>query len=137
MDSNRFCRFAFGCPDAGWEECYGGRRERDESRMECISISFRSAAQEMRGRLAFSKGEAEAFVEAAGCAVLLSTCNRTEVYIAGEGTDFTLPERLLSEKKRHCGHAAARDIEKVFREKGDGASLPCHLRDGFHGGRGG
>lgn len=116
MDSNRFCRFAFGCPDAGWEECYGGRRERDESRMECISISFRSAAQEMRGRLAFSKEEAEAFVEAAGCAVLLSTCNRTEVYIAGEGTDFTLPERLLSEKS---GIAATRlrEISRRFSGK--------------------
>ena len=58
--------------------------------MECISISFRSTPEETRKRFAFPAGETgikerEAFLERAGEAVLLSTCNRTEVYAAGEG----------------------------------------------------
>ena len=70
--------------------------------MECISISFRSAPEEIRKRFAFPAGEAginerETFLKEAGEAVLLSTCNRTEVYAAGEGS-FERLERLLAEK---------------------------------------
>lgn len=73
-----------------------------ESIMECISISFRSAPEEIRKRFAFPAGEAgtgerEAFLEKAGKAVLLSTCNRTEVYAAGTGSLERL-EELLAEK---------------------------------------
>ena len=73
-----------------------------ENIMECISISFRSAPEEIRKRFAFPAGEAgtgerEAFLEKAGEAVLLSTCNRTEVYVAGTGSLERL-EELLSEK---------------------------------------
>ena len=70
--------------------------------MECISISFRSAPEEIRRHFAFPAGETgikerEAFLEAAGEAVLLSTCNRTEVYAAGEGSLERL-EALLAQK---------------------------------------
>ena len=73
-----------------------------ENIMECISISFRSAPEEIRKRFAFPAGEAgtaerEAFLEEAGEAVLLSTCNRTEVYAAGEGSLERL-EELLARK---------------------------------------
>ena len=73
-----------------------------EKIMECISISFRSAPEETRKRFAFPAGETgikerTAFLEKAGEAVLLSTCNRTEVYAAGEGS-FGRLEELLSEK---------------------------------------
>ena len=58
--------------------------------MECISISHKTAGADLRQRFAFAEQEAEAFVRELtdrreiGQAVLLSTCNRTELYVQGE-----------------------------------------------------
>ena len=72
--------------------------------MECISISYRSAPEEIRKRFVFSSGETgkkerEDFLKEAGEAVLISTCNRTEVYAAGEG-GFLRLETALAQKGR-------------------------------------
>ncbi len=88
--------------------------------MECISISFRSAPEEIRKRFAFpageeGTGEREALLEKLGEAVLLSTCNRTEVYAAGEGS-FLLMEELLAQKSGMPA-AEVRRITKRFSGK--------------------
>lgn len=89
--------------------------------MECISISFRSAPEETRKRFAFPAGETgikerEAFLERAGEAVLLSTCNRTEVYAAGEGS-FGRLEELLSEKSGMADTEVKRIARRFAGEK--------------------
>ncbi|HIV91591.1 MAG TPA: hypothetical protein H9744_07940 [Candidatus Eisenbergiella stercoravium] len=89
--------------------------------MECISISFRSAPEETRKRFAFPAGETgikerEAFLERVGEAVLLSTCNRTEVYAAGEGS-FGRLEALLSEKSGMAVTEVKRIARRFAREK--------------------
>lgn len=94
--------------------------------MECISISFRSAPEEVRKRFAFSaqkagEAEKEEFLEKAGEAVLLATCNRTEVYAAGEG-GFARLEKLLAEK----GEVAETEIRRISR-RFSGKKACAHL----------
>ena len=89
--------------------------------MECISISFRSTPEETRKRFAFPAGETgieerEEFLERAGEAVLLSTCNRTEVYAAGEGS-FGRLEELLSEKSGMADTEVKRIARRFAGEK--------------------
>ena len=108
-----------------------------EKIMECISISFRSAPEETRKRFAFPAGETgikerTAFLEKAGEAVLLSTCNRTEVYAAGEGS-FGRLEELLSEKSGMPSTEVKRLARRFVGEKAC-ATCTGRLRNGFHGG---
>ena len=66
--------------------------------MECISISFKSAPEDVRKCFVFSEEEKKKILERTGQAVVLNTCNRTEIYAAGEETCFNLLEKLLAEK---------------------------------------
>lgn len=66
--------------------------------MECISISFKSAPEEVRKCFVFSEEEKRKILEQTGQAVVLNTCNRTEIYVTGGENSFSLLERLLAEK---------------------------------------
>lgn len=66
--------------------------------MECISISFKSAPEEVRKCFVFSEEEKRKILEQTGQAVVLNTCNRTEIYVAGGENSFSLLERLLADK---------------------------------------
>lgn len=65
--------------------------------MECISISFKSAPEEVRKCLCFRRGKRK-ILEQTGQAVVLNTCNRTEIYVTGGENSFSLLERLLADK---------------------------------------
>lgn len=92
--------------------------------MECISISHKTAGAGLRQRFAFSGQEAEAFVkglmerEEIGQAVLLSTCNRTELYVQGRPGAFGLLEELLAAR---AGLDAESIRETARRYEGKGA----------------
>lgn len=80
--------------------------------MECISISYKTAEAGERARFSFSREAAELFLKKLKdqtfieqC-VLLSTCNRTEIYVQGEQNCFGQLEELLSA-------AAGMDVETV------------------------
>lgn len=70
--------------------------------MECISISHKTAASGERERFYVPKEEAAGFLKkiwsVAGIkeCVLLSTCNRTEIYVQGEGNSFRGLEEVLT-----------------------------------------
>ena len=99
--------------------------------MECISISHKTAGADLRQRFAFAEQEAEAFVRELtdrreiGQAVLLSTCNRTELYVQGETGSFGILEELLARKseidaeriretaRRYEGKSAVRHLFSV------------------------
>lgn len=73
--------------------------------MYCISISFKTAPLEIREKFAFQKEEAKEFASLAienpaltECMVL-STCNRTEVYFCGNKDAISEMELLLSRYK--------------------------------------
>ena len=66
--------------------------------MECISISFKSAPEEVRKCFVFSEEEKRKILEQTGQAVVLNTCNRTEIYVTGGENSFSLLERLLADK---------------------------------------
>lgn len=70
--------------------------------MECISISHKTAKSSDRQKCYISREKAEDFLEAVieldrveQC-VLLSTCNRTEIYVQGEANCFTGLEEALA-----------------------------------------
>ncbi len=71
--------------------------------MECISISHKTAAAGVREKFYIPKDETESFLRKIRAAakvqecVLLSTCNRTEVYVQGEENTFRALEEVLAE----------------------------------------
>lgn len=80
--------------------------------MECISISHKTAEAAKRAHFSFSQDSAELFLKKLmeqpfieQC-VLLSTCNRTEIYIQGEQNCFVRLEELLAA-------AAGRKLDEV------------------------
>ncbi len=70
--------------------------------MECISISYKTADARQRQPFVFSKEDAGAFLpeilalEKVEQCVLLSTCNRTEIYVQGNEAVFSQLEELLA-----------------------------------------
>ncbi len=74
--------------------------------MKCISISFKTAPGNIRNRFAFTNPEKEdflsrlnEFITDAKC-IILTTCNRTEIYVESENNVFPILENLLSEKTK-------------------------------------
>lgn len=71
--------------------------------MECISISHKTAASVEREKFYIPKDKTEAclnelrVVTGVAQCVLLSTCNRTEIYVEGEENRFRALEEALSE----------------------------------------
>lgn len=84
--------------------------------MECISISFKSAPEEIRRIFVFTQEEKKQLLEQAGQAVLLATCNRTEIYTSGKESLFPVLERLLAEKSG-MEETELRRIAKRFQGK--------------------
>ena len=84
--------------------------------MECISISFKSAPEEIRRIFVFTREEKKRLLEQAGQAVLLATCNRTEIYASGKESLFPVLERLLAEKSG-MEETELRRIAKRFQGK--------------------
>lgn len=84
--------------------------------MECISISFKSAPEEIRRIFVFSREEKKQLLEQAGQAVLLATCNRTEIYASEKESLFPVLERLLAEKSG-MEETELRRIAKRFQGK--------------------
>ena len=101
--------------------------------MSVVGISHLTAPVEIRERFAFARAEAEAVLGGLRSgsevedAVLLSTCNRTELYVCPGGNERVqeAAERVLSEKAgevvggtkqylyRHDGGAAVRHLYRV------------------------
>jgi glutamyl-tRNA reductase len=91
----------------------------------CIGLSHRTAPVEVREKVAFS---AESTVEAlraleaeAGERVLLSTCNRTELYAVGEAED--LAPRLAAKLDAIAGESVFRDPSIAVALSGREAAL--------------
>lgn len=85
--------------------------------MECISISHKTAASGEREKFYIPKDEAgdllrkiRAVTGVEEC-VLLSTCNRTEIYVQGEGNSF----RELEEVLVQVSGCAGEQIRKLIR----------------------
>lgn len=96
--------------------------------MECISISYKTADAVQRQPFAFSKEEAQAFLpeilalkKVEQC-VLLSTCNRTEIYVQGEENAFSQLEELLAAA---CGQKA--DQLRLLARRYEGKKAVKHL----------
>ncbi len=103
------------------------------SPVSIVGVSHLTAPVEIRERFAFASGEAEAALGALRTqsevqeAVLLSTCNRTELYVCPAGSERVreAAERVLSEKAgevvggtsqylyRHDGEASVRHLYRV------------------------
>ena len=81
--------------------------------LQLVSISHKTASLELRRLFSFSDDEKREFLKAAKSngieeCVLISTCNRTEVYIHSELTErkgFETVQKLLEQKAegRECG----------------------------------
>jgi glutamyl-tRNA reductase len=72
--------------------------------MYCISINHKNTPANIRNQFAFDQDSASSFLSrakrhTAGC-VLLSTCNRCEVYFTGEASVYEKMEQLLSDFKK-------------------------------------
>ena len=72
--------------------------------MKCLSINFKTAPENIRNKFAFSSDEKESFL---GClsefspeikCIILSTCNRVEIYVESKSGIFTEIENLLAQK---------------------------------------
>jgi glutamyl-tRNA reductase len=69
-------------------------------RLSAVGISHHVAPVELRERVALPLDDATALARSVGDAVCLSTCNRTEIYLAGDGEERALAalERLAVEQ---------------------------------------
>src|SRR5829696_9732743 len=69
-------------------------------RLAAVGISHHVAPVELRERVAVPLDDAVALARSVGDAVCLSTCNRTEIYLAGDGEERALEalERLAVER---------------------------------------
>jgi len=90
-----------------------------------IGLSYRTASLDLRGRASFGEGGAKSFLDLLrrneiNEAMVLSTCNRTEIYFAGQDDEQVV--RLLAS-------AVNADIDEIrphlYRKKGLCAA--CHL----------
>ena len=74
--------------------------------MKCISISFKTAQEDIRNIFDFTNSEKKDFLSQlsefktdAKC-VILGTCNRTEIYVESHNGVFSILENLLSRKTK-------------------------------------
>lgn len=73
----------------------------------CIGMNHQTSSVQLRERLAFDQDKLNAALARAGCGtkylssinelVILSTCNRVEIYAAGTKVDFGILENMLAE----------------------------------------
>ena len=74
--------------------------------MKCISISFKTAPEDIRNKFAFTNSEKKdflsqlsEFITDAKC-IILGTCNRTEIYVESHNGVVSILENLLSIKTK-------------------------------------
>lgn len=72
--------------------------------MKCISVSFKTAPENIRNKFAFTSSEKKdflsqlnEFITDAKC-IILATCNRTEIYVESQENVFPILENLLAKK---------------------------------------
>lgn len=81
------------------------KHSREEIPLYSLSISHKQAPLEVRKLFSFTREEEQQFLQrmkgtkGIGGAVLVSTCNRTEVYFSGKKEAVIAVERLLAEEK--------------------------------------
>jgi glutamyl-tRNA reductase len=87
-----------------------------ETNMYCISISYKTAPVPIRQLFAFSASEQLAFEkyiiskqQIHGC-VVISTCNRSEIYFSGDKTSITIVENEVAQFK----NIAPSNLRKYF-----------------------
>lgn len=90
--------------------------------MKCISISFKTAPENIRNKFAFTNTEREdflsqlsEFITDAKC-IILGTCNRTEIYVESDNNVFSVLEDLLS-KKTNLSISAIRKYARYYEEQ--------------------
>lgn len=103
------------------------RTAKREIGMECISISYKQAPQEVRQYFSFSEEREREILEQARArgikqCVLISTCNRTELYMGGNGENFHQAEGLLAE----AGGMKAENMMKYY-HRYQGKKAAVHL----------
>jgi glutamyl-tRNA reductase len=89
----------------------------ETARLLALGVSHHHAPLEVRERLYLQDGHAAELAEALGEAVVLSTCNRTEIYLLGGD-----PERARTELEQRSGM----ELESVLARWDDGEAV-SHL----------
>ena len=95
-------------------------------RLSLVGVSHRQAPVELRERVAVDSAAARALALelANGCeAVVLSTCNRTEVYLAGDGSGTPLDERASAALLALAGDRGPALAPVLYRLGDDSAAL--------------
>ncbi len=101
--------------------------------MNCIGVNYKKLPLNVRERYAFLKEEQKEFHKKlhgkAGCtgSVLLSTCNRSELYFCGEDDDAALIARVEAELSEFKGVGKAELLRQIYVYSGENA-----LRHLFH-----
>jgi hypothetical protein len=75
-----------------------GQTSQESARLLALGVSHHHAPLEVRERLYLQDGHAAELAEALGEAVVLSTCNRTEIYLLGGD-----PDRARDELEERSG----------------------------------
>ena len=75
-----------------------GQQSQETARLLALGVSHHHAPLEVRERLYLQDGQGAELAEALGEAVVLSTCNRTEVYLVGGD-----PERAREQLEQRSG----------------------------------
>lgn len=90
--------------------------------MKCISISFKTAPENIRNKFAFTSSEKKdflsqlsEFITDAKC-IILATCNRTEIYVESTNNTFSILESLLS-KKTELSVSEIRKYARYYEEQ--------------------
>jgi glutamyl-tRNA reductase len=103
--------------------------------MYCISVSFKKAPLSIRQTFAFSVEEQKSFLselwqsEKITGGVVVSTCNRSEIYVTGEKDALEAVENMLVRQK-----SISKESIKTYCLYYSGTpSFPCCLWSGLHG----
>ena len=90
--------------------------------MQCISICFKNTPEKIRNRFAFTNSEKELFISELNkllknpkC-IILSTCNRCEIYVENPKNVFSILENLLKEKTK-LSVSEIRKFAKYYEDK--------------------
>ena len=94
-----------------------GQPSQATARLLALGVSHHHAPLEVRERLYLQDGQASELAEALGEAVVLSTCNRTEIYLVGAD-----PERAREQLEERSGL----ELESVLARWDDGEAV-SHL----------
>jgi glutamyl-tRNA reductase len=97
-----------------------GQTSQESARLLALGVSHHHAPLEVRERLYLQGGHAAELAEALGEAVVLSTCNRTEIYLLGGD-----PDRARDELEERSGL----ELDGVLARWDDGEAVTHLFRD--------